>query len=170
VGSLTFGWFHKKITDYIVANLESGNYSHTAQHGIGAAPAPGGTPILGRAPGPGTPAVYFGHRDIANFIPWVYNASLSWRYKKFNTTLLYNVTGENPTTISVLNPALNQYRYTMKTLNASVGYQYKPTLGFTLNASNILNEPQVWYIGYKDRMRRTTINFVTMTFGVNGRF
>ena len=40
----------------------------------------------------------------------------------------------------------------------------------SVNASNILNEPQAWYVGYKDRMRRTTINFVTVTVGVNGRF
>jgi len=130
----------------------------------------GGTPVLGAIPGPGRPAVYFGHRDIANFIPWVYNASLSWRYKKFRTSLLYNVTGENPTTISILSPALSQYRYTMKTLNVSAGYQYRPNLSFSINASNITNEPQVWYIGYKDRMRRTTINFVTVTAGVEGRF
>ncbi len=225
VGSLTFGWFHKKISDYIVANLERGrvgtgpdngyngeyadyselttlnagdvyvqgwefaynqqfaflpglwkglsasfNYSHTGQHGIGAATTVGGTPVLGASPGAGRPAVYFGHRDIANFIPWVYNVSLAWRYRKFSTSLLYNVTGENPTSISILSPALSQYRYTMKTLNVTLGYQYKPTLGFTLNASNILNEPQIWYVGYKDRMRRTTINFVTVTAGVNGRF
>lgn len=225
VGSLTFGWFHKKISDYIVAGLSTGrvptgpdngysgeyadydqlttlnagdvyvqgwefaynqqftflpgiwkglsasfNYSHTDQHGIGAATTVGGTPVLGATPGPGRPAVYFGHRDIANFIPWVYNASISWRYKKFRSSLLYNVTGENPTTISILSPALSQYRYTMKTLNVSAGYQYKPTLGFSINASNVFNEPQVWYIGYKDRMRRTTINFVTVTIGVDGRF
>jgi outer membrane receptor protein involved in Fe transport len=124
VGSLTFGWFHKEIRDYIVSNLEarvvpngtdngyngdyagfserttlnagtvyvqglefayrqqftflpgllrglnaSFNYSITQQHGMGAAPAPGSAPVLGRAPSPGNPAVYFGSRDIANFIP-----------------------------------------------------------------------------------------------------
>ena len=225
VGSLTFGWFHKDIHDYIVANLDSRiipdspdngyngqyagyterttlnagtvtvqgwefaynqqftflpgllkglsasfNYSWTDQHGLGSSATPGGAPVLGRAPSPGNPAVYFGHRDIAGFIPNAANASLSWRYRKFNTSLLYNFTGENPTSISLQSPALNQYRYSMKTLNVSMGYQYRPNVGFTLNASNILNEPQRWYIGYKDRMRRTTINFVTITAGVSGRF
>ena len=70
----------------------------------------------------------------------------------------------------MLSPALNQYRYSMKTLNVTAGYQYRPNLGFTLNISNILNEPQRWYIGYKERTRRTIINFVTVTAGVNGRF
>ena len=146
------------------------NYSWTNQHGLGSAPTPGGTPVLGRLPTPTTPAVYFTRRDIANFIPAAANVSLAWRYRKFNTSLLYNFTGEYPTSISVLNPALNQYRYSMKTLNVSAGYQYQPNLGFSVNASNILNEPQAWYVGYKDRMRRTTINFVTVTVGVNGRF
>ena len=225
VGSLTFGWFHKTISDYIVSGLDRGiiadgadngyegqyvgyiertsmnagtvyvqgwefaynqqftflpgalkglsasfNYTWINQHGVGSAATPGGTPILGREPTAATPAVYFSRRDIANFIPAAANASLSWRYQKFNTSLLYNFTGENPTSISILTPALNQYRYSMKTLNVSAGYQYRPNLGFSLNASNILNEPQRWYVGYKDRMRRTTINFVTITAGVNGRF
>jgi TonB-dependent receptor len=225
VGSLTFGWFHKDIRDYIVSNLESRvvpngtdngyngdyagfserttlnagtvyvqglefayrqqftflpgllrglnasfNYSITQQHGLGAAPSAGAAPVLGRAPSPGNPAVYFGSRDIANFIPYVANASLGWSYRKFNTNLLYNFTGEYPTTISLITPALNQYRYSMKTLNVTLGYQYSSAVGFTVNASNILNEPQRWYIGYKDRMRRTTINFVTLALGVNGRF
>ncbi len=225
VGSLTFGWFHKTIKDYIVANLDRGiidagpdngyngeyegyierttmnagtvyvqgwefaynqqftflpgvlkglsasfNYSWVNQHGVGSAATPGGAPVLGREPTPTTPAVYFSRRDIANFIPAAANASLSWRYRKFNTSLLYNFTGENPTSISLLTPALNQYRYSMKTLNVSAGYQYLPNIGFSINASNILNEPQRWYVGYKDRMRRTTINFVTVTAGINGRF
>ena len=225
VGSLTFGWFHKKISDYIVANLDRGiipdgagngyegqyvgytertslnagdvyvqgwefsynqqftflpgalkglsasfNYSWTNQHGLGSAQTPGGAPILGRAPTATTPAVYFSRREIAGFIPAAMNASLSWRYRKFNTTLLYNFTGENPTSISILSPALSQFRYAMKTLNVSTGYQYRPNLGFSLNASNVLNEPQRWYVGYKDRTRRTTINFVTVTAGINGRF
>ncbi|MBI5380421.1 MAG: TonB-dependent receptor [Opitutae bacterium] len=225
VGSLTFSWFHKDISDYIVANLNRGiigegpnngyngqyegytenttmnagkvtvqgwefsynqqltflpgllrglsasfNYSWTTQHGLGSAVTPGGAPVLGRPPTPTTPAVYFGRRDIANFIPMAANASLSWRYRKFNTSLLYNITGENPTSISLLTPALNQYRYSMKTLNVSAGYQYHPSLGFTVNAANVLNEPQRWYVGNKDRMRRSTFNFVTVTIGVNGRF
>jgi TonB-dependent receptor len=225
VGSITFGWFHKDIRDYIVSNLEdrvipsgtdngyngdyagyseretlnagtvtvqgwefaynqqftflpgllkglsaSFNYSWTDQHGLGASASTGGAPVLGRLPSPGNPAVYFGHRDIAGFVPNVANASLSWRYSKFSTSLLYNFTGEYPTTISLITPALNQFRYSMKTLNVNVGYQLRPNLGFTVNASNILNEPQRWYIGYKDRTRQAIVNFVTLAVGVNGRF
>jgi TonB-dependent receptor len=207
VGSLTFGWFHKDIRDFIITaqdariipagtnngyggeyegytertSLNAGtvtvqgwefaynqqftflpgllkglsasfNYSWTDQHGMRE-----GTRYLTR-------------RDIAGFIPSAANASLNWRYRKFGARALYNFTGENITTFNATNPALSQFRYSMKTLNVGMSYQHKPTLGFTIDASNVLNEPQRWYIGYKDRMRRTTINFVTVAVGVNGRF
>ncbi len=207
VGSLTIGWFHKDIRDFIITNQEtrvipggvgngydgeyegfiertslnagtvtvqgwefaysqqltflpgalkglaaSFNYSWTEQHGLR-----GGTR-------------YLTGREIANFIPHAANASLNWRYRKFSVRALYNFTGENVTSVNLANPALSQFRFSMKTLNVGFGYQHKPTLGFTLDASNVLNEPQRWYNGYKDRMYRTTINFVTITAGVNGRF
>ncbi len=146
------------------------NYSWTDQHGAGSAVTAGGGPVLGRPPTATTPAVYFSRRDIAGFIPMAANASLNWNYRKYSARALYNFTGENITSYNGTSPALSQFRYAMKTLNLGVGYQHKPTLGFTLDASNVLNEPQKWYVGYKDRMRRTTINFVTITAGVNGRF
>ncbi len=207
VGSLTFGWFHKDIREFIVNNQEvrivpggldngyegeyegfiertslnsgsvtvqgwefaysqqltflpgalkglaaSFNYSWTDQHGLRE-----GTRYLTR-------------REIAGFIPHAANASLNWRFRKVGVRALYNFTGENVTSVNLANPALSQFRYSMKTLNVGFSYQHKPTLGFTLDASNVLNEPQRWYNGYKDRMYRTTINFVTVTVGVNGRF
>lgn len=207
VGSLTVGWFHKDIRDFIVTNQDvriipaganngydgeyagftertsfnggtvtvngwefayqqqftflpgllkglstSFNYSWIDQHGLRE-----GTRYLTR-------------REIAGFIPHAANASLNWRYGKTSLRALYNFTGENITTFNPTYPALNQYRYSMKTLNLGAGYQYQPNLGFTIDASNVLNEPQRWYIGSKDRMRRTTINFVTIAIGVNGRF
>jgi TonB-dependent receptor len=208
VGSLTIGWFHKDIREFIINNQEvriipggvgngydgdyegftertslnggtvvaqgwefsysqqltflpgalkglaaSFNYSWTDQHGLR-----DGTRYLTR-------------REVSGFIPHAANASLNWRYRKFSTRLLYNFTGEYAITApNLTNPALNQYRYSMKTLNVGFGYQHRPNLGFTLDASNVLNEPQRFYVGYKDRMRRTIINFVTVTAGVNGRF
>jgi hypothetical protein len=53
---------------------------------------------------------YLTRRDVVGpsgfgFIPMAYNASLSWRFKKFNTRVLYNLTGENVTTFNPTNPA-----------------------------------------------------------------
>ncbi len=208
VGSLTFGWFHKDIRDFIVTNQNIGivpggtnngfdgeyegftmftslnngtvtvqgweaaynqqltflpgvfkglaftfNYSWTDQHGLQ------------------TGTRYLTRREIAGFIPAAANAGLTWNYRKYSARALYNFTSEYTFTApNFTNPALNQFRYSMKTLNLGMGYQYKPTLGFTLDASNVLNEPQRWYVGYKDRMRRTNINFVTIAAGINGRF
>ena len=40
----------------------------------------------------------------------------------------------------------------------------------SLDAANILNEPQVLYRGVKDRTQFTLYNFITLTAGINGRF
>ena len=207
VGSLTFGWFHKDIRDFIITNQVTGvipgganngyngdyegfvertslnggtvvaqgweaaysqqltflpgvlkglaasfNYSWTDQHGLR-----NGTRYLTR-------------REIANFIPHAANASLNWRYRKVSVRALYNLTGEYITSFNATNPALSDFRFSMKTLNLGFGYQHRAHLGFTLDVSNALNEPQRWYTGYKDRMSRTNINFVALTMGVNGRF
>jgi iron complex outermembrane receptor protein len=146
------------------------NYTWLNQHGVGSSVTPGGAPVLGRPPTPGNPAVYFTRRMIADFIPMTYNAGLRWNYGKYSAQALYNFIGEAVTSYNAANPALSQFRYSMKTLNVGVGYQHKPALGFTLDASNVLNEPQRFYSGYKDRTRRTIINFVTVAIGVNGRF
>jgi iron complex outermembrane receptor protein len=206
VGSLTFGWFHKDIKDFIITadvgtiadgldngyngqysgwtertNINGGNavaqgmeFAYQQQFTFlpgllkGLSASFNYTRILTHGTREGTR--YLTSREVQNFIPHAANASLSWRYGKYSTRFLYNFTGEHITTFNVTNPALNQYRFSMKTLNVGFGYQHKPWLNFTLDASNVLNEPQQFYIGYKDRIRRTIINFVTVTVGVNGRF
>lgn len=206
VGSLTIGWFHKDIRDFIITsdvgtigdgldNGYNGNYvGWTERTNIngGDATAQGWefaysqqfTFLPGLLKGlaasfnytwidthglrDGTR--YLTRREVAGFIPHAANARLSWRYRKFTSQILYNFTGEHITTFNATNPGLNQYRFSMKTVNVGVGYQYKPAVNFSLDASNIFNEPQQFYIGYKNRHRRSIYNFVTITAGVNGRF
>jgi outer membrane receptor protein involved in Fe transport len=102
---------------------------------------------------------YLTSREVQNFIPHAANVTLMWRHRKFNTRLLYNFTGEHITTYSVINnipqPALHQYRFSMKTVNVGVGYQLKPAVTFSLDVANIFNEPQEFYIGHKGRHRRS---------------
>jgi TonB-dependent receptor len=207
VGSLTLGWFHKSIKDFIVTNQEVGiipggldngydgeyegwiertslnsgtaiaqgwefayqqqltflpgklkglaasfNYSWVETHGLR-----GGTRYLNR-------------REVAGFIPHAANASLRWNYRGFSARVLYNFTGEYITSFNAANPALSIYRFSMKTLNVGFGYQYTPQLGLTFDISNLLNEPQEFYMGTKDRYRQNVTNFVTIAIGLNGRF
>jgi iron complex outermembrane recepter protein len=206
VGSLTIGWFHKDIRDFIITadgdtiadGLDNGyggeyagwvertniNGGDATAQGIefayqqqftflpgllkGLAASFNYTRIMTHGLRDGTR--YLTSREVVNFIPHAANAAVSWRIGKFSTRVLYNFTGEHITTFNATNPALNQYRFSMKTVNAGVSYSYRPSMNFTIDASNIFNEPQQFYIGYKDRVRRTIINFVTVTVGVNGRF
>ena len=62
---------------------------------------------------------------IANFIPAAANVSIAWRYRKFNTSLLYNFTGEYITSFNA-NPALRQYRESFKTVNLGVAGEVHP--------------------------------------------
>ncbi|MEY4939442.1 MAG: hypothetical protein RIQ93_1177, partial [Verrucomicrobiota bacterium] len=115
---------------------------------------------------------YLTRRDVVGFIPHTANATLSWRHRSgFSARALYNFTGEHITSLSaVTTPGLNQYRFSYKTLNLGVSYQYSPSLGFTLDVANVFNAPQELYMGTKDRLRQSITNFVTMAIGLNGRF
>ncbi|WP_414660004.1 TonB-dependent receptor [Horticoccus sp. 23ND18S-11] len=206
VGSLTVGWFHKDIRDFIITsdvgtiadgpdngyggqysgwtertNINGGNaiaqgweFAYQQQFTFLPGPLKGlsgsfnYTWITTHGTRDGTR--YLTRREVAGFIPHAANARLAWRYRKFNTQILYNFTGEHITTFNATNPGLNQYRFSMKTVNVGFGYQARPWLNFSFDVSNILNEPQQFYIGYKHRVRREIVNFVTLTAGVNGRF
>ena len=113
---------------------------------------------------------YLTSRELPSFIPYTANASLSWRYRKFSTRVLYNFTGEHITSYNATSPALNLYRQSNKTVNFGMAYQVRPALNLSLDVANLFNEPQVLYRGFKDRTQRTLYNFVTITAGVNGRF
>jgi TonB-dependent receptor len=207
VGSLTFGWFHKEIRDYIITGQDVGTIREGNDNGFNGdysgwterTSINGGTAVAqgwefsyqqqytflpgllkglagsfnytwidthGKREG----TRYLTRREVAGFIPYAANASLTWRYRKFNARVLYNYSSEHVTTFNATNPALSQFRFSMKTYNFGVGYQVRPAVGLTLDVSNAFNEPQSFYIGYKDRVRRTIINFVTVTAGINGRF
>jgi hypothetical protein len=51
-----------------------------------------------------------------------------------------------------------------------LAYQVRPALSLTCDISNLFNEPQALYVGAADRMYSTIMNFITVTFGVSGRF
>ena len=49
-------------------------------------------------------------------------------------------------------------------------YQVRPTLTLTCDVANIFNEPQRLYQGVRGRTQDIMYNFVTVTFGVSGRY
>jgi len=123
----------------------------------------------------------FGRPALSNLMPnesisetnrtlTVNNAGLNWRYRRFSTRVLYNFTGEHITSYSATSPALNLHRFARKTVNWGLSYQLRPAVSLTLDIANLLNEPQRVYEGIPDRMQTTTINFVTITGGISGRF
>ena len=108
--------------------------------------------------------------EVPGFIPRTGNATLSWRYKKFSTRLLYNFTGSYITAFTAATPGRNLYRFQYATVNAGVSYQVRPNLQLTLDAANLTNEPQSLYRGVRSQMQSTILNGTSLTFGVNGRF
>ncbi len=108
--------------------------------------------------------------QVPGFIPKAGNLSLSWRYRGFSTRVLYNYTGEHITSFSTTAVGANLYRHAFKTVNVGVAYQVRPTLTFTCDVANLLNEPQKLYQGVRGRTQDIMYNFVTVTFGVSGRF
>ena len=108
--------------------------------------------------------------EVPGFIPRTGNATLSWRYRKFSTRLLYNFTGSYITAFTAATPGRNLYRFQYATVNAGVSYQVRPNLQLTLDAANLTNEPQSLYRGVRSQMQSTILNGTSLTFGVNGRF
>ena len=207
VGSLTIGWFHKTINDYILRGQEIGTVASGADNGYDGEYAgwsertavnastvvaqgwefayqqqftflPGLLKGLAASAnytwidthGMYDAGRYLTSREVAGFIPYAANASLSWRYRKFSTRLLYNFVGEYITSFSAATPGLNLYRLSNRTVNVGLSYQVRSSLGLSLDVANLFNEPQVFYRATKDRIQRTIVNFVTVTAGVNGRF
>jgi iron complex outermembrane recepter protein len=108
--------------------------------------------------------------QVAGFIPRTGNLNLSWRYRGFSTRVLYNFTSDYLTSYTAASLGRNIYRFKYATINAGVAYQYRPSLTFTIDVSNLFNAPQAFYRGIPDQMQTTVINGTTISFGVNGRF
>jgi TonB-dependent receptor len=207
VGSFSVGWFHKKITDYIVTGINNGTIASGANNGFngeyagftllsaanaGTAYAQGWefsyqqqfTFLPGLLKGLSLTTNYtvidthgnFGGNayrktgEVPGFIPRTGNVILQWRYQKFGARALYNYVGDYITTYSATSAARNIYRYSLPSVNAGVSYQWRPAVNFTLDVSNLFNEPQRWYLGTPDRLQQSIMNGTTITVGVNGRF
>ncbi len=207
VGSVSVGWFYKRISDYIVTGINNGTIGIGADNGFNGEYA--GLTLLSAA-NAGTAyvqgwefsyqqqftflpgllkglsfttnytiidthgnfggAAYRRTGQVPGFIPRTGNAILQWRYQKFGARVLYNYVGSYITSYSATSAARNIYRYSLPTVNAGVSYQWRPAVNFTLDVSNLFNEPQRWYLGRSDRLQQAIRNGTTISAGVNGRF
>ena len=207
VGNISVGWFHKKITDFIVSGIASGTIGTGADNGYDGefggftrlSSANAGTayvqgwelsyqqqftflpgPLRGLGASINLTALrahgdYGGRgrregRDVEGFVPRMGNASVFWRYRGFTSRVIVNHTGESITDFTEDQPARSRYLFSRTVINAGIGYQWKPAVTFSIDVSNLTNEPQAAYRGVKDQMQFKLFGGTTLTAGVNGRF
>ncbi|WP_414660350.1 TonB-dependent receptor [Horticoccus sp. 23ND18S-11] len=115
-------------------------------------------------------ATYLSGGQVVGFIPKAANVMLSWRYKRFSTRVLYNWTGDYIVEYSAATVGRNRWRRAMDTVNLGLAYQLNPKVNLTCDVSNLFNEPQQIYRGFRNQPSTIIYNFITVNVGVNGRF
>ncbi len=207
VGSISVGWFHKKIRDFIVSGIETGiidtgpdngysgeygGYTRLNSANAGTATVQGlelsyqqqFTFLPGFLQGLGATINFtaleargnFGgrttlrSRDVEGFVPRSGNASLFWRYHGFTSRLIVNHTGSFLNAYSAVSPALHRYWYSRTVVNAGIGYQWRPSVSFSIDVNNLTDAPQSAYRGIPEHMQFKLYGGTTITAGVNGRF
>jgi TonB-dependent receptor len=108
--------------------------------------------------------------QVPGFIPRTGNVNLSWRHRAFNARVLVNYTGDYNTAFTAATLGRNLYQFKRTITNVGLGYQLTPRVGFTLDVTNLFNEPISNYRGIPDQMQRTVITGTTVNLGMTGRF
>jgi iron complex outermembrane receptor protein len=207
VGSVSVGWFHKTIKDFIVSGIntgtigtgtdngydgEYGGFTQLSSRNAGTAYVKGWevsyqqqfTFLPGLLKGLGTTMNFtaleargnFGgagqlkSKDVEGFVPRIANVSLFWRHRGFTSRVILNYTGEHINEYAEGSPARNRYFFSRTVINAGIGYQWRPSVTFSIDANNLTNAPQAAYRGYKDQRQFMLYGGTTITAGVNGRF
>ena len=207
VGSVTVGWFRKRIGDFIVNGIAGGTIGTGTDNGYDGeyrgftrlSSANSGTAYVqgweisyqqqftflpGLLKGLGLTANatmleahgdYGGRgrregRDVEGFVPRSANVSVFWRHRGLTSRVIVNHTGESITEYTEGSPARSRYLASRTVINASLGYQWRPAVSFSIDASNLTNAPQSAYRGIPDRMQFKLFGGTTVTAGVNGRF
>ena len=109
-------------------------------------------------------------RDVEGFVPRVGNVSVFWRHRGFSSRVIVNYTGESITEFTEGQPARSRYVSPRTVINAGVGYQFRPSVTFSIDVNNLTNSPQSAYRGVPDRMQFKLFGGTTVTAGINGRF
>jgi TonB-dependent receptor len=207
VGSVSVGWFRKKISNFIVTGINTGTIGTGTDNGYDGeyggftrlSSANAGTSFVqgwemsyqqqftflpGLFKGLGTAmnvTVLEAHgdfggsgrletRDIEGFVPRIGNASLFWRHRGFTSRVIVNYTGESITEFTPGSPARSRFLRARTVINAGIGYQWKPSVTFSIDVNNLTNAPQAAYRGIPDQMQFQLYGGTSITAGINGRF
>ncbi|MEO6246126.1 MAG: TonB-dependent receptor, partial [Opitutaceae bacterium] len=108
--------------------------------------------------------------QVVGFIPRTANLSLSWRYRRLSTRLLWNYQSDYIRAYSAATVGRNQYYLARKVINLGFNYELRRGLGLFSDVSNLTNEPQSYYRGIRDQRERTLIGGTTITIGLEGKF
>jgi TonB-dependent receptor len=108
--------------------------------------------------------------DVPGFIPRTGNFGLAWRHRSFGARVGVNYVGTYITNFTAPGSPRNLYRFSRTITTVGVSYHYRPGLNLTVDVSNLFNEPEAFYRGYRDRMQSTNLPGVAVTAGLNGRF
>ena len=108
--------------------------------------------------------------QVPGFIPRSGNVSLGWRHRTFSARVTANRVGDYIRNFTAVGSGANLYTEARMVVNAGLAYQWRPSIGFTVDVQNVFNEGQRWYRGIRDQMAQIYIPGTTVTFGVSGRF
>ncbi|MBI4626627.1 MAG: TonB-dependent receptor [Verrucomicrobia bacterium] len=136
----------------ILKGLElAGNYTHLKTKGDF-----GGSSVQGTS-------------EVAGFVPRAGNLSLSYRYLRFGTRILFNYASNYLLTYNAAASA-RIYLQERKTVNWGLSYRWRPSATFTLDVINVFGERRKDYRYLPSRTRQTYLPGQLITFGVSGQF
>lgn len=181
MGLFSAGWFHKTITDYLVAGINAGTayvqgMEFSFRYPLTFLPHPfNGLSINANYTKIVTHGNYGGKaylttRDIVGFIPKVANVDLTDKYRAFNSRVLVSYIGDYITTFSAPASPLNVFKGARTMVNVGLGWQVRPSANLFCETSNIFNAPQDRYQYISSRMANWALNGTLVNFGVTGRF
>lgn len=106
---------------------------------------------------------------VPNFVPKSGNAGLSFKWRRFQTQVMVNYTGEHLTSYSTDASRLN-FKFERTVANLNFSYSMSPRLQFYCDFQNVFDEPQKWYRGVPEHIERAFWNGSFINFGISGRF
>ncbi|MEN9631623.1 MAG: hypothetical protein RL077_27 [Verrucomicrobiota bacterium] len=120
----------------------------------------------------GQVGVYLKNKEVNGFIPRTVNATVSWDYRKFSTSLSYNYNSESIRGgYNIAQPSRNRYMFSREIVNASARYQLPwRNLTMSMGVYNLFNAPQIYYRSVPDQMETFLMQGTTITMGLEGRF